>query len=120
MKPRALLLAAVIATLGNAGVQAAPAQAPSAPDTSERTQEVTVTANRIELEKRVSGFVSQIAAPENGAEGLARWEAPPVCPLVSGLSRQDGEFILERLSEIAHRAGVPLADEHRPPICTFW
>ncbi len=74
-----------------------------------------MTANRIELEKRVSGFVSQIAAPENGAEGLARWEAPPVCPLVSGLSRQDGEFILERLSEIAHRAGVPLADEHCHP-----
>jgi hypothetical protein len=74
-----------------------------------------VTAHRIELEKRVSRFVDQIAAAQNGGEGLARWQLPPVCPLVSGLPREDGEFILERLSEIARQARVPLADEHCRP-----
>jgi hypothetical protein len=84
-------------------------------DTSEKLQEVTVTAQRIELEKRVSKFVGQIAATENSAEGLARWGAPSACPLVSGLPQKDGEFILERLSEIARLAGVPLGDEHCRP-----
>jgi hypothetical protein len=93
------------ATTNSAGTSSEP---------SENLQEVTVTAHRIELEKRVSKFVNQIAATENGAEGLARWQRS-VCPLVSGLPRQDGEFILERLSEIAHVAGVPLADEHCRP-----
>jgi hypothetical protein len=74
-----------------------------------------VTANRIELEKRLSKFVNQLAATENSGEGLARWEAPPVCPLVSGLPRQDGEFILQRLSEIATVAEVPLGGEHCGP-----
>jgi hypothetical protein len=74
-----------------------------------------VTARRLELEKRLSQFVNQIAASENGGEGLARCEVPPACPLVSGLPRQGGEFILERLSQIAHAAGVPLADEHCHP-----
>ena len=82
---------------------------------AESLQEVEVTAHRIELEKRVSRFVNQIAAAQNGGEGLARWETPPVCPLVSGVARQDGEFMLGRLSEIAHGAGVPLADEHCRP-----
>jgi hypothetical protein len=45
----------------------------------------------------------------------ARWAALPVCPLVSGLSREDGEFILARISEIARQAGVPLAGEDCRP-----
>jgi hypothetical protein len=77
--------------------------------------EVTITAQHLEVEKQVSRFVSRIAAAENGAEGLARWEAPPACPLVSGLPQQDGEFILDRLSEIAIGAGIPLADENCRP-----
>jgi hypothetical protein len=83
-----------------------------APGSAEKLPEVTVTAQRVELEKRISKFVNQIAATENGAEGLARWGAPPACPLVSGLSEKDGEFILERVSEIGRSAGVPLGDEH--------
>jgi hypothetical protein len=80
---------------------------------SEKLQEVTVIANRIELEKRVSRFVNQIAAREN-EEGLPRWQKP-VCPSVSGLPRQEGEFVLGRVSEIARDAGVPLAAEHCRP-----
>jgi hypothetical protein len=97
-------------TDGSAAAETTPSSAPASP-----LAEVTVTASRIELEKRVSKFVYQIAAPENGGEGLARWQVPPVCPLVSGLPEKDGEFILERLSEIAYGAGVPLAGEHCRP-----
>src|ERR1700744_56231 len=78
---------------------------------TEPLEEVTVPAHRAELEKRVSKFVDQIAAPENGEEGLARWQRPAACPLVSGLPPSDGEFILERLSQIAQEATVPLGGE---------
>ncbi len=68
------------------------------------------------LARRVSKFVDQIAVPENGGNsGLARWQAPPACPLVAGLPRQDGEFILQRLSQIGRGAGVPLAGEKCRP-----
>jgi hypothetical protein len=87
--------------------------AASASDTSEKLQEVTVTAHRAELVRRVSKFVSEIAAVENG-EGIPLWQAP-VCPLVSGLSEQEGEYILDRLSEVARTARVPLAGEHCRP-----
>ncbi len=94
----------------------APAAATPAASKSETLQEVTVQAQRAKLAPRVRKFVNQIAVPENGgASGLARWGVPPVCPLVSGLLRQDGEFILERLSEIARAAAVPLAGEHCNP-----
>jgi hypothetical protein len=82
-------------------------------DISERLEEVTVTARRAELAPKVAAFVTQIAALEN-EEGLPRWEIR-VCPLVSGLPRQEGEFVLGRVSDIAREAGVPLAGEHCRP-----
>jgi hypothetical protein len=85
----------------------------SASDTSEKTQEVTVTARRAELAARVSKFVDQITVTENQA-GIARWRQP-VCPSVSGLPREAGEFVLGRFSEIARAAAVPLAGEHCHP-----
>jgi hypothetical protein len=109
MKRHSPLTASTLALFAMAFGAAAAEQ--SAAPKSDALQEVTVSARRIELEKRVSKFVYQIAATENGAEGLARWKAPAVCPLVSGLPLKDGEFILERLSEIARTAGVPLADK---------
>jgi len=72
--------------------------------------EVTVSARRAQLQPRVQEFVVQIAALDGGG-GLARWQTP-VCPLETGLSKEAGEFVLERISEIARRAGVPLAPEH--------
>jgi hypothetical protein len=114
---RLRVLVVTLAMLQNSGAwsgaETPPSSAPASPAT--RLAEVTVTARRLALEQRVSQFVNQIAAAENGDEGLARWEVPPACPLVSGLPREDGEFILERLSEIAHAAGVPLGDEHCHP-----
>jgi len=78
--------------------------------------EVTIRAERTKLFGRVLKFVDQIAIPENGGDGgLVRWVVPSVCPLVSGLPRNEGEFILERLSEIARAAQVPLASEHCRP-----
>jgi hypothetical protein len=128
MKSHIAIVATVLAALAGQGTWAAANGPPSSAatsqsagtssetsETSETLQEVTVTAHRVELEKRVSKFVNQIADADNGAEGLARWQKPSVCPLVSGLPEQDGEFILERVSEIARGAGVPLADEHCGP-----
>jgi hypothetical protein len=75
--------------------------------------EVIVSARRAQLAPRVRAFVNEISVLEQG-EGLARWHVP-VCPQVTGLTREDGEFILWRISEVARGAGVPLAGEHCQP-----
>jgi hypothetical protein len=106
-----LNMVATVAILHCALAGAADKRGPTAATTEPvPQQEVTVTANRIELEKRVSKYVYQIATVENG-EGISRWRKP-VCPLVAGIPQQEGEFTLERISEIARTAGIPLADEH--------
>ena len=107
--------AGLVTLLAALAVKGAWAAADGSSESAEKLQEVDVTAHRLELEKRVSKFVDRIVIGENGTEGLARWGAPPACPLVSGLSRKDGEFILERLSQIGRLAGVPLGDEHCRP-----
>ena len=116
---RVLLVSAAFAVLAFADAWSATDTSAPAHDNSsatEKLQEVTVTAQRAKLAPRVRKFVNRIVAPENnGDDGIARWQAPPVCPLVSGLPRQDGEFILARLSEIARQTGVPLAGEHCRP-----
>ena len=125
-KSRISAVAAVLGVLaahGWAAAQQSPAPASGASsarapsDTSRLLQEVTVTAKRAgKLAPRIRAFVNQIVVPENGGDaGLARWQTRPACPLVSGLTRQDGEFILERLSEIARAAGVPLAGQQCRP-----
>jgi hypothetical protein len=84
----------------------------------EPLDEVVVSAKRAQLAPRVSTFVTRIAAREN-EEGLPRWQ-DPVCPLVAGLPRQEGEYMLGRISEIAKAAAVPLAAEHcRPNLFIF-
>ena len=80
---------------------------------SQSLPEVTVLGQRLKLEPKVLSFVDGIVALENNEE-LARWN-DPVCPLVSGLPRDEGEFILGRVSEIARTAGVPLAGEKCHP-----
>ena len=59
------------------------------------------------------GSASSVEAMD--ATATPRWSAAPVCPLVSGLSREEGEFILARVSEIARGAGAPLAGEDCSP-----
>ncbi|MEJ0006481.1 MAG: hypothetical protein WDM77_08985 [Steroidobacteraceae bacterium] len=113
---QALILATAIAAIAGVSVARAAEQS-SAPDTSVEgsapLQEVTVTATHLQLDKRIAKFVSQIAASENG-DGLPRWKVH-VCPRVIGLPRQEGEFVLERLSEVAIAAGAPLAGEQCRP-----
>jgi len=117
----ALVVAATLAALaGTASEQATEpvngSSASASSGMSERLPEVTIRAQRADLAPRISKFVYQIALPENGgAGGLLRWVTPPVCPLVSGLPRSEGEFILERVSEVARLAKVPLAGEHCRP-----
>jgi len=111
----ALILSAALAVSAFAGVRAATDQ--SAPrDTSSdsnEVQEVTVTAQRATLTARVTAFVSKITkAPFEG--GMALWRIP-VCPLVSGVPREDGEFILDRVSDVARVDGIPLGGENCHP-----
>lgn len=127
-KSRIFAVATTLAVLAGRLVWAAdggsPASAATNPsagrssDTAETLQEVTVTANRIELEKRVSKFVYRIATLQNG-EGMARWRIP-VCPIVAGVSQQEGDFTIRRIFEIGRAAGVPLAAEPcRPNLLVF-
>jgi hypothetical protein len=75
--------------------------------------EVIVHAGREELAPRLRAFVNEILVLDHG-EGLARWHVP-VCPQVTGMPRENGEFILWRISEVARGAGVPLAGERCHP-----
>jgi hypothetical protein len=78
--------------------------------------EVVITGQRAEYATRISLFVSQLTEFDLGdpSRGLARW-IDPVCPLVTGLSKQSGEYILGRVSEIAQAAGAPLGGEKCHP-----
>ena len=101
-----ITLGAIVGTMASA--------APAASASPEETlQEVLVTANRAQLVPRVSKFVARIVVRQN-EEGLPRW-LEPVCPLVTGLSRQEGEYVLGRISEIATAAVVPLGGEKCRP-----
>jgi len=73
---------------------------------------VTVEARRErkELEREVNEFVFAVAV-RYLHDSLSRWNTP-VCPLVAGLPRAQGEFVLGRLTQIASSAKVPLAGEH--------
>jgi hypothetical protein len=90
----------------------AAAEPPSNSDSREgsssaRLPQITVEAQRRDTEKRVHEFVSHVPVMSNSDESFARWNTP-ICPLVAGLPRDDGEFVLTRLSEIAASVGAPL------------
>src|SRR5579862_3726191 len=64
---------------------------------------ITVEAarHREAVEKQVQSFVSHVASKPYESS-LARWQTvAPICPLVAGLPREDGEYILARVSQIA-------------------
>jgi hypothetical protein len=87
------------------------AQAP--PNNSPRADIETITVQAARehaiLVRQVNQFVSAIAV-QRSDQSLANWQREtPVCPLVAGLPRADGEYVLARLSEIASSAGAPLA-----------
>jgi hypothetical protein len=73
---------------------------------------VTIEAQRNEREQlrhQVDQFVTTAVVHHVG-ESLMRWDTP-VCPLVGGLPREQGEDVLQRFSQAARSAGVPLAPE---------
>ncbi len=108
-----IVVAAATVSVEPTGQSSAPAAAIRPASTSEALQEVTVTAKRLSIAPAVRAFVNQIASREN-REGLARWDTP-VCPTVMGLPREEVEFVLGRISEIARAAGVPMAGESCNP-----
>jgi hypothetical protein len=77
---------------------------------------VTVTAPREmeQLRHEVDTFVSSAIVRPYSGESLLRWDHP-MCPLVAGLSREAGEFVLLRLSQIARAAHAPLGSETCKP-----
>jgi hypothetical protein len=79
------------------------------------TVTVETARDRKAIERQVGAFVSGIAvAPYE--QSLANWQTQvPPCPLVAGLPRDDGEYMLARISKIAKAAGAPLAGEHCKP-----
>jgi hypothetical protein len=80
------------------------------------TPAVTVTAPREleQLRNEVDTFVSSAITRPYGDDSLLRWDHP-VCPLVAGLNREAGEFVLLRLSQIARSAHAPLGSETCKP-----
>jgi hypothetical protein len=96
-------------------VQPTPQTAPSSQG-SNTVREVTVTAQakRAVLQRRVEGFIQGMTSQSYGDQPLRTWREP-VCPLVSGIARDQAEFLLGRLSEVARHAGAPLAPEHCRP-----
>jgi hypothetical protein len=78
---------------------------------------ITVQAQREreKLEHDVNQFVSTAIVQSHYDESLERWTYAPVCPLVAGVSRELGEFVLARVSQIARTAGAPLGAEKCQP-----
>jgi hypothetical protein len=76
---------------------------------------VTIEAakKRKELWRHASRFVSSVTFTCL-YDSLARWDEP-ICPLVAGLPRKQGEYILGRITQVATAAQAPLAREHCRP-----
>lgn len=109
--PRAGLAAAMAFSL--LGLAAA-SDTPPGGDSQTAIDSTTVVAqkDRATIEREVRTFVNAIAV-KPGEESLARWQLQiPLCPLVAGMSGNDGEYILSRVSKIATAAGAPLASDH--------
>ncbi len=94
---------------------AVPLQPPASKSGKTDLETVTITAKPQQelIERQISKFVSSITLSARD-ESLARWQVP-ICPLVAGMTREAGEFVLARLSEVARDAGAPLAPEQCSP-----
>lgn len=81
---------------------------------TDETADVIVEGTRLEVEQRVHAFVSEITRRGYGKESLVRWRKP-ICPLVAGLTSQQGEYILYGVTQAAHAAGAPLGTRECQP-----
>lgn len=102
-------LLAGLLLLSPAALGSTPAGAAAAPSVKAGLSKVTIESarQRAVLRRGVRHFVASVIARQ-GNESLVRWNQP-VCPLVAGLPRNFGEFILARISQAARAAGAPLA-----------
>jgi secretin/TonB-like protein len=83
------------------------------PDADITTITVEGARQRESVLRQVKHYVTAITPPSYQVS-LGRWEKrTPLCPLVAGLSHDDGSDILARLSQITVSIGAPLA----PPPC---
>jgi len=73
---------------------------PLASTQTKKLPEVTIEAQRASLEHRVYKFVTAIIWRVDSHESLPRWNRP-IRPLVAGLRREGGEFVLMELSQVA-------------------
>lgn len=115
---RALWIIAAGLLLAGPARPAASADPPTANASAEDEKDlpqVTISTQRA-IRKEVESFVYGIAdmGPDWEQDGVPRWILP-VCPLVAGLGRDDAEFILGRITEIAAAAQVPLGKEQCMP-----
>jgi hypothetical protein len=98
-------------------VKADPPVKPTDQPSGTNLDTITVNAKRERaiLERRVDKFVYGITVTPF-EDSIARWQKQtPICPLVAGLSQDDGEYMLSRLSQIAATAGASLAPEKCQP-----
>jgi hypothetical protein len=91
----------------------AAAAIPQHPEDKAGLPKVTIQASK-ELRHQVHHFVAAVVAPPLPHQSLLRWNKP-ICPLVVGLPRNWGEFILARISQAARDAHAPLAGGHCQP-----
>jgi hypothetical protein len=91
-----------------ASILGAEAQSAKAP-----VESVTVTGTRSRLV--IEKFVQSVAAPSHYLGKLARWE-DGVCPIVTGLKPGFLKFVMQRVRDVAAKAGAPVnADAHCKP-----
>ncbi|HLJ37612.1 MAG TPA: hypothetical protein VKT54_04290, partial [Steroidobacteraceae bacterium] len=106
---------ALLTLLATAAI-AAPPEPPS--DQSKiKLETVTIEAQRERaiLARRVRNFVSGITQVPF-QDSLAQWQKEiPICFAIAGMTRDYGEFALNRLSQIADAAGAPLAPDSCKP-----
>ena len=83
------------------------------PAAKAKLSKITIEAARLRrrLRHQVDHFVTSVLEQPPSRESLLRWDKP-VCPLVVGLPRNMGDFILRRISQAARDAHAPLAGRH--------
>jgi hypothetical protein len=110
--PRWIACALALSAVASGSLADPPA--PPSEQSGKPLPQVTVEADRAVLEHRLFTFVTQITRTAPRDESLRIWRAP-ICPLVAGLGKDQGEFILARLSQAAQAAGAPLDGEKCRP-----
>lgn len=83
---------------------------PLVPEKAEPLPQITVTAKV--LEQRIDTYISKVSGAyvQSRDHPIARWRVP-ICPLVAGLSRNEGQFVFDRLSDDFESTNIPLGKE---------